>query len=103
LTASGRWRRYNIPLEVLRKQVERLEPPEDCCADEKLAAAVSVALVLGKPLLVADESGTGEAELGPLVTMALGLGEPDSPARRAWTSGSSTQMRKRWFWTASSR
>jgi hypothetical protein len=72
LTAS--WRRYNIPLEVLRKHAERLEPPEDCRADEKLAAAVSVALVLGKPLLVADEPGTGEAELGPQLDHGAGPG-----------------------------
>jgi MoxR-like ATPase len=55
----------------------RRDDPGGYSADEELAAAVNVALILGKPLLVTGEPGTGKTELARHVSMALGLPEPE--------------------------
>lgn len=57
--------------------VFRDQSPEGYTAGSKLAAAVNVALVLGKPLLLTGEPGTGKTELARHVAMALGLGNPE--------------------------
>jgi MoxR-like ATPase len=59
------------------EQVLRDARPERYTADSDLAAAVNVALILGKPLLVTGDPGTGKTELAGHVAMALGLAEPE--------------------------
>ena len=44
--------------------------------DENLLDAVNVAIMLGMPLLVTGEPGTGKTELAESVAWELGLGEP---------------------------
>jgi MoxR-like ATPase len=63
--------------EVPLKHLVRRDDPAGYSADEELAAAVNVALILGKPLLVTGEPGTGKTELARHVAMALGLSEPE--------------------------
>lgn len=62
---------------VQLEQIVRHDDPRGYTADEDLAAAVDVALILGKPLLVTGEPGTGKTELARHVAMALGLDEPE--------------------------
>jgi MoxR-like ATPase len=57
--------------------VFRDDSPEGYTADPDLAAAVNVALILGKPLLLTGEPGTGKTQLAWHVAMALGLGKPE--------------------------
>jgi MoxR-like ATPase len=60
---------------VKLEQVFRDDDPAGYAAGPALAAAVNVALVLGKPLLLTGEPGTGKTELARHVALALGLGE----------------------------
>lgn len=57
--------------------VPRQEYASSYVADSNLAAAVNVAIVLGKPLLLTGEPGTGKTRLAEHVAMALGLNEPE--------------------------
>ena len=59
------------------EQILRTPRPQRYTADADLAAAVNVALILGKPLLLTGDPGTGKTELAGHVAMALGLGEPE--------------------------
>lgn len=57
--------------------VKRDEDPSHYVADDKLAAAVNVAIILGKPLLLTGDPGSGKSRLAEHVAMALGLGAPE--------------------------
>jgi MoxR-like ATPase len=59
------------------EQILRTPRPQRYTADADLAAAVNVALILGKPLLLTGDPGTGKTELAGHVAMALGLGDPE--------------------------
>jgi MoxR-like ATPase len=61
----------SAPVEI--GQIARIDDPRGYTADEDLVAAVNVALVLGKPLLVTGEPGTGKTELAGSVALQLGL------------------------------
>jgi MoxR-like ATPase len=54
----------------------RQTDPAGYLPDEGLVDAVNVALLLGQPLLLTGEPGTGKSELARHLAYALGLGEP---------------------------
>ena len=53
-----------------------LSNPEHYLADARVADAVNVALLLGRPLLVNGEPGTGKTHLAYSIAWELGLGSP---------------------------
>src|SRR5579863_2478254 len=53
-----------------------LTNPELYLAGDRVVDAVNVALVLGRPLLVNGEPGTGKTHLAYSIAWELGLGEP---------------------------
>jgi MoxR-like ATPase len=50
--------------------------PEHYDADDDLVQAVNAALLLGMPLLLTGEPGTGKTQLAEKLALELGLGEP---------------------------
>lgn len=54
----------------------QLQRPEDYLADPGLVDAVNVALLLGQPLLVTGEPGTGKTQLAYSLAWQLGFDEP---------------------------
>ena len=52
------------------------DSPKDYIVAEDLGKAVKVAVMLGQPLLVTGEPGTGKTQLAGRIAMELGLGDP---------------------------
>ena len=67
--------RRNLQLPFFEK-TGRLDDPECYLAEKGLRDAVNVALVLGQPLLVTGEPGTGKTQLASSITYELGLPGP---------------------------
>jgi MoxR-like ATPase len=64
------------PIELLQISIGNQLDPRGYQPDERLIDAVNVALVLGMPLLVTGEPGTGKTHLAYSVAWELGLGPP---------------------------
>jgi MoxR-like ATPase len=54
----------------------RLQRPEEYIAERGLVDAVNVALLLGQPLLLTGDPGTGKTQLAASLAWELGLGTP---------------------------
>ncbi len=67
-------RMKNVPLPVSRRA--QLLKPETYIADPGLIDACNVALLLGQPLLLTGEPGTGKTQFAYNLAWELGLGEP---------------------------
>ena len=65
-----------IPVELPPSRQSRQTCPETYLPDEGLVDAVNVALLLGQPLLLTGEPGTGKTQLAYHLAHQLGLGEP---------------------------
>jgi MoxR-like ATPase len=66
---------------------ERISRPEDYVADPGLVDAVNAALLLGQPLLLTGDPGTGKTQLAYSLAWELGLGEPIKFETKSTTGG----------------
>jgi MoxR-like ATPase len=64
------------PFELRPSLFCRVDSPSGYLPDPGLVDAVNVALILGQPLLVTGEPGTGKTQLAASVAYQLGLDEP---------------------------
>jgi MoxR-like ATPase len=64
------------PLDVPVPDLSKLENPENYLADQPLLDAMNVALLLGRPLLLTGEAGTGKTQLAHRLSWQLGFGRP---------------------------
>lgn len=67
--------RRDEPAQLPPSRRSQFFRPEFFRADPKLVDAVNVALLLGQPLLLTGEPGTGKTQLGRHIAWELGLGE----------------------------
>ena len=63
------------PLNIPVPDLGKLESPEDYLTDGPLIDAVNVALLLGRPLLLTGEAGTGKTQLAHRLAWQLGFGK----------------------------
>src|SRR5579859_6181452 len=63
------------------QSLAQFDSPEGYLADEGLRNAVNVALMLGQPLLLTGEPGTGKSLLAHSVAYELQAGVPDERGR----------------------
>lgn len=68
------WR--SEPPSLPPSPLERMVDPHDYIPDDGVVQAVNVALILGQPLLVTGEPGTGKTQLAYSMAAELCLGEP---------------------------
>ncbi|MDM8560599.1 MoxR family ATPase [Candidatus Parabeggiatoa sp. HSG14] len=64
------------PVELPQSRQKTQTRPEAYLPDERLVKAVNVALLLGQPLLLTGEPGTGKTQLAYSLAHQLGLGDP---------------------------
>lgn len=63
------------PLNIPVPDLGKLESPKDYLVDGPLFDAVNVALLLGRPLLLTGEAGTGKTQLAHRLAWQLGFGK----------------------------
>ena len=72
---SGSRTRRAEPAVLPRSRRTDFLRPENFHADPGVVDAVNVALLLGQPLLLTGEPGTGKTQLGHYIAWELGLGQ----------------------------
>jgi len=75
-TGNPKNRQTRGPAELPVSRRAGLENPAGYLPDRGLIDAVNVALLLGQPLLLTGEAGTGKTQLAYSVAWELGFGEP---------------------------
>jgi MoxR-like ATPase len=73
-TGQGK-REEKLPKQLPDSPLSRLQNPEKYIADQGLRDACNVALLLGQPLLLTGEPGTGKTQLAYSLAWELGFGE----------------------------
>jgi MoxR-like ATPase len=73
---SGRVKAPVQPNRLPSPPAELIDNPANYFCSERLARVVNVALLLGQPLLVTGEPGTGKTQLAHSIAWQLGLGKP---------------------------
>jgi MoxR-like ATPase len=68
--------RTEVPVHLPRAIQMDAAKPEDYIADQGLVDAVNTALLLGQPLLLTGEPGTGKTQLASALAHQLGYGRP---------------------------
>jgi MoxR-like ATPase len=76
LLYSGVGKQRDNPAELPASRSAAFVRSEGYLADDGLVDAVNVALLLGQPLLLTGEPGTGKTELARSLAAELGLGDP---------------------------
>ncbi len=64
-----------LPVKRITDEGGELHDPDGYIPDRDLAAAINTALILGRPLFVTGEPGTGKSELADHLAHRLGLGK----------------------------
>lgn len=72
----GNRQKSELPVTLPVSPRSQLLQPENYIADAGLKDACNVALLLGQPLLLTGEPGTGKTQLAYSLAWELGLGEP---------------------------
>jgi len=65
-----------VPEDLVLPRRKEQDDPKDYVADQGLVDAVNVALLLGQPLLLTGEPGTGKTQLAYSVSWQLGFKQP---------------------------
>ncbi|ERN41329.1 MoxR-like ATPase [Rubidibacter lacunae KORDI 51-2] len=73
---DGSGRRHETPAELPVPQRSQLVKPESYIADSALRDACNVALLLGQPLLLTGEPGTGKSQFAYSLSWELGFASP---------------------------
>ena len=73
---DGKRQRSNVPVTLPVSRRSQTMKPENYIADAGLVDACNVALLLGQPLLLTGEPGTGKTQFASSVAWELGFEEP---------------------------
>ncbi|MDZ8096966.1 MAG: MoxR family ATPase [Nostoc sp. DedQUE05] len=75
-TGDGKRQRSDVPATLPVSQRSQMMKPENYIADAGLVDACNVALLLGQPLLLTGEPGTGKTQFAYSVAWELGFEDP---------------------------
>jgi len=75
-SVQGRGERSKAPVQLPESRRSKYQRPEDYLADPGLVNATNAALLLGQPLLLTGEPGTGKTQLAYSLAWELGFDEP---------------------------